>query len=292
MISVYGVFIKERCVYVGRTSNLKSRRIAHVRRFRKLFGGEPDIRVLQNVSIERAPYVEWQMIRMYKEMGQADFNSDPAFSYREPENPITGKRAERAHQILELIGQGIPRKEIAGRLATTESEVSKICRANGIFAIAGRKSGSGCGYGVKLSKEQYEEILRRDDANVPHAEIGRAFGISRERVRQICVAAGHPPRARRSVEQSALKRAANKIARIEQRVTKKFTPSPLTLKWSAHWKRGLTIRQIADKFGKTRLHAGVNIIRMRRRFPALFPYRRPANLRWMGKRTWEIKKAA
>lgn len=289
---IYGVFIKERCIYVGCTSAMDIRAVAHRRRFSKLFADKPEIRVLKKVSLAASAYAEWSMIKLYKEMGQADFNSEPAAHKTSAPPPYVGRKMERALKILELVKAGHPRKEIGALLNVAASEITKVCRGNGIYSIPGRKRGSGVGFGIKLNRVQHEEILRRDERNIPHAEIGKLFGVSRERIRQICELAGHPTRRKRQRERIASERAQLVSDRKDRRFLKKVTPTAKTLERARLWQDGKTLREMAVILGQRIETVAVRVIQLRTRHPELFPYRRPEHLRWKGMNLREHKQAA
>lgn len=283
-IHIYGVFIKDRCIYVGRTSDLNRRSHTHVLRFRKLFNEEPVVRTLKRVSLESSAHAEWAMIRLYKDLGQADFNAEPGFVYSPPVFRPKSKRViERSKKIIELHKQGHPRKEIAELLHIGATEISRVCRANNLWSLAGRKLGSGVGYGLKLTRAQFDEILRRDERNEPHGDIARLFGVSRQRVQQICEAAGHPPRQARRKEQTVREREARTAERQQLRLLKRLTPSASGLAFAKLWEEGKSLREIAATLGITRGATCVKLIRLRKRHPELFPYRRAEHLRFMGR---------
>jgi DNA-binding CsgD family transcriptional regulator len=214
------------------------------------------------------------MIRLYKDLGQADFNAEPGFVYSPPRfEPKSQRCKERAAKILELVHQGHPRKEIAQLLQVAESEISKVCRSNNLWALPGQKKGGGKGYGRKLMRSQYEEILRRDDKDESHADIGKLFGVSRERIRQICKAAGHPDRRDRAKRVTASQREAARVERQRIRALKKITPTRMALAFADLWKEGKTLGEIAVAMGRTRGSMGVKLVRCRKRYPSLFPYR-------------------
>lgn len=74
MITVYGLFIDGRCVYVGRTENLAARTPPNNRRCLRLYGKAPEVRSLKRVHPNRASAAEWELIRDFKTLGQADLN--------------------------------------------------------------------------------------------------------------------------------------------------------------------------------------------------------------------------
>ena len=49
----------------------------------------------------------------------------------------------------------------------------------------------------KLTAAQGRYILEQDALDIPHATIGRAVNVTRERIRQICQEAGRPTRLQR-----------------------------------------------------------------------------------------------
>jgi hypothetical protein len=289
-VTIYGVFVKERCIYVGCTHDFEQRAKAHTLRFSKLFNEKPEVKVLRRVSIDSCAYAEWSMIRMYKDLGQADFNADRPLNWRPLRGPKTQRRKERANKILAMARAGHPRKEVAAVLKTSPAEVSIVCRANGIFTTARRPKGSGVGYGIKLTRAQHEEILRRDERDISHAEIGKLFGVSRERIRQICEAAGHPTRRERQQKEMEVRKRRRRNDLATKRKLKRLTPTANTIKISELWNQGKTIREIAAVMGVKTSSMAVWTVRLRNRFPALIPYRRAEHLRWKGKNFIQLKK--
>ena len=74
MITIYGLFIDGRCVYVGRTKSLPVRTPSNNRRCLRLFGKTPEVRALRRVHPDLASKIEWETIRDFKTLGQADLN--------------------------------------------------------------------------------------------------------------------------------------------------------------------------------------------------------------------------
>lgn len=74
MITIYGLFVDDRCVYVGRTKNLEVRTPPNKLRVQRLFGKIPTVRALKRVHPNRASFSEWQMIQDFKVLGQAELN--------------------------------------------------------------------------------------------------------------------------------------------------------------------------------------------------------------------------
>lgn len=72
-ISIYGLFSGDRCLYVGRTGNVKARTQSHGLRFRHL-PSPPIFRVIKKVSAEVASQSEARTIRCYRSRGEAEFN--------------------------------------------------------------------------------------------------------------------------------------------------------------------------------------------------------------------------
>ena len=80
--AVYGVFLKDECLYVGVTKNAFYREQEHKRRF----GRKSEFRVLNwTKSKARGSELESRYIRRYKKKGQARFNkngSNPPINVR------------------------------------------------------------------------------------------------------------------------------------------------------------------------------------------------------------------
>lgn len=70
----------------------------------------------------------------------------------------------------------------------------------------------------KLNREQIQQILALDEQNISHMELGKRFRITRERIRQICLKAGHA--TRRSRMDKSIQRKEIVIARKLERFKK------------------------------------------------------------------------
>lgn len=74
MMTIYGLFIDDRCVYVGRTKDLTMRTASNNRRCMRLFGKVPEVRALRRVHPNLASKAEWDTIKDFKLLGQAELN--------------------------------------------------------------------------------------------------------------------------------------------------------------------------------------------------------------------------
>lgn len=70
---VYGIFSSGRCLYVGRTTQMKSRRKDHLRHYAKLCH-EPEFRILKRPSFGTEANAERQAINKFKAKGEAEHN--------------------------------------------------------------------------------------------------------------------------------------------------------------------------------------------------------------------------
>lgn len=143
----------------------------------------------------------------------------------------------------------------------------------------------------KLTDSNIRAILEMDLKGYTLAQIGRKYGVSRERVRQLTMNAGHQPRrerirARLEAEQHEL------MERFQKRQDRVLLISEL-------WRRGATCGEIGQFLG---LRPGIQggrkttvwgmgqsyIGYLRKRYPKLFPYRRPNHWRLTGKLGKEV----
>lgn len=126
----------------------------------------------------------------------------------------------------------------------------------------------------KLSPLDIQEILNMDEQNITHMSIGKKFGVSRERVRQICLQAGHHTRRERMTKSLQLKEAvqARKIVRYQK-----------VLQISKAWCEGATPKELAILiWGEFKSHMRVQskICQYRKDYGLkLFPRRRPGHWR-------------
>lgn len=118
----------------------------------------------------------------------------------------------------------------------------------------------------KLSPANVQWLLDQDSQDVPHAEIARRLGVTRERVRQICVLSGHRPRRARMTKMLALR---------EAREAKKAERELMIQALSEQWKAGATADELAVIAGVTKTGVRNAIALLRAERPDLFPYRRP-----------------
>jgi hypothetical protein len=68
---IYGIFEKDKCIYVGRTTDSLTRRKAH----QSNFGKQTEFRILKGTRKSDAAIIEKDLIAHYKKIGQANFNA-------------------------------------------------------------------------------------------------------------------------------------------------------------------------------------------------------------------------
>lgn len=119
---------------------------------------------------------------------------------------------------------------------------------------------------IGLDASQIEEILRLDNLNkMSLSEIGKQFNVSRERIRQICLQAGHVSRRARMTKG---------VERAEQLVARRAARKAQILRLSELFKKGLSLEEISAIVGKRFLVADVS--KYRKKFGTeMFPYRNP-----------------
>jgi hypothetical protein len=81
-VSIYGLFYRDVCLYVGRTVDVRTRQQCHSWRFKSVIGCKPELRVFCEVTPEESPKIERAEILKYKAIGQAQFNRNLPFSSR------------------------------------------------------------------------------------------------------------------------------------------------------------------------------------------------------------------
>lgn len=118
--------------------------------------------------------------------------------------------------------------------------------------------------------ERHEIVMLCRDNTLTLQLIGDHFGITRERVRQIALAAGLEPRnvnTRNRILARMKKIAEQKNAKIQQRLSEIEHLSRL-------WKAGATFPELAIEMGYPHYkHASSRINWLRRHYPSKFPYR-------------------
>jgi hypothetical protein len=71
---VYGLFVNDRCIYVGQTCHPTRRAANHSSRFQKILGLTPKLKVLFTSRDGNANGHETATIKKYRDRGQAEFN--------------------------------------------------------------------------------------------------------------------------------------------------------------------------------------------------------------------------
>lgn len=149
-------------------------------------------------------------------------------------------------------------------------------KALGYFGAQIRPPGENAGVNRKrkLETSEINQILEMDLNNTPHASIARFFNkggrtISKERIRQICLAAGHETRRSRMIPQIELLRA-RRLAREQSRLE-------IAKKVSRAWKEGAGRDELSYlMFGglRTRWHINSRLGFFRDKYGLrMFPYR-------------------
>lgn len=117
----------------------------------------------------------------------------------------------------------------------------------------------------KLTPEQVSWILEQDKNNVAHQEIAKRVGVTRERVRQICLEANHSTRRSRQTKTLLVKDA---IATRQQEWNEYIQQA------SELWKAGATLPELGQMMGSPTIHATqARINNYRKQWPDKFPYR-------------------
>jgi hypothetical protein len=71
---IYGVFVNDRCIYVGQTIHLGKRAATHRERFSEILGIEPEIKVFAVLTPDIADQFEAAEIQSRKKIGEAEYN--------------------------------------------------------------------------------------------------------------------------------------------------------------------------------------------------------------------------
>lgn len=167
---------------------------------------------------------------------------------------------------------GATMEQVCLRHKTTAAQLRRKLVALGVEV---RKAGprDGCANPRrKLSAEDVAVALEADLDDISHADIGRHFGVSRERIRQICALAGHRPRRERMDKAETMREV--RLARAQVREERLMALADA-------WRSGATLDEIATISGTTSDRKYSVIAYLRRKRPDLFPYRSPNH--------WKVK---
>lgn len=171
-------------------------------------------------------------------------------------------------------------RELSSKYRATLPTIRRVltegkCDIRSFGRIAGKDNPA---YDVhtKLSDKDRTWLLAQDLKGVEHVEVADKLGISRERVRQICLENGHKPRREVMREQRAQIDQAEKttkaIARARRR-QKLLAVTPEVEKAANMWAAGKTTEEIGEALGRKLNTMGVWVKRARARWPDLFPRR-------------------
>lgn len=175
-----------------------------------------------------------------------------------------GKEYYEGASLLELgIKYGTSQQSLKLKLASLQIPTRK---GNAGMALREGKS--------PLTPDVVAWVLEQDLANAPHYDIARLVGVSRERIRQICLAAGHATRRSRMTRAQEIK---------ETRLARKAVKMEFIRQLSEMYKAGESYK-VLHLFARPKAKnpssgVGASVISAyRRQYPDLFPYRRP--LHW------------
>ena len=181
------------------------------------------------------------------------------------------EEAERLYLV-----EGKPLSTVCQQLDQTYQRVRKALQDRGV-AIRGRGTYSMQGAdhpSSKLCQEDRHLLEAEILAGKPHSKLSRAYGLSRERVRQIAQSLGAPTGreiqlvARHKKEQIRQQRAAR---RQEQREKQRYEHYR---RWRELWYEGVPVRDMAEELGLKPTSVGVRIANLRHEYPDWFPRRR------------------
>lgn len=127
----------------------------------------------------------------------------------------------------------------------------------------------------KLTTEQIGWALEQDLNGMSHMDISKEVGVSRERIRQICMKAEHPTRRGRMTKMVEVR---------EQIEARKLNKQKLIESVASAYAGGATLKEVCEMTGReyTNPHQAYAIIQDYRRLrPELFPYRMLRHWKWM-----------
>ena len=174
--------------------------------------------------------------------------------------------------ILRLyVQQRLPALETARRLHLNESRLVRFLRQRGVMRPAGNP-----GTPRKLFPAVRQK-LEHELPTTPSSTLARKYGVSRERIRQIREEVGAPSGREIQLAWNAKVRQQQREQeqleqrrRREQRLAQKLIAIN---HFSARWKSGAKMRELAAEKRTTPATIATLIQRLRRSFPEKFPFR-------------------
>lgn len=120
---------------------------------------------------------------------------------------------------------------------------------------------------TKITMEQVDWLLAQDLLDVQHQDLATQLGITRERVRQICLANNHATRRSRQTRAQEIRDGiqARKIAKQNK-----------IQELSRRWNEGASLEEMSILYGSDTPKAqrgATNVANLRKQYPDLFPYR-------------------
>jgi hypothetical protein len=181
--------------------------------------------------------------------------------------PFTAKQ-EAA--ILDLyLRLKMPGNVIAVRLRVSVNRVYQFLHHRGVT----RRSG----HIFRLSPEQWQQ-LKDSLLTTPDATLGRQFGYTKERVRQIRKELGIPSSRLMRQERAGRARLESQTQRQLVREQRRAATLAYLSRLSKRWKSGLTLRAIAEEDGVSLASIIGRVCEGRKLDPDKFPFRRPPRL--------------
>jgi hypothetical protein len=184
--------------------------------------------------------------------------------------------APQTAAILRLyVQQRLPTPETAKRLRLSLDHVVQFLRERGVL----RRQGPTTPRKISLAARHK---LESELPTTTDADLGRKYGLTRERVRQIRQKLGYPSsqfirveRIRRAQAERREQKERARELRERQRRAKRL---PAVNHLSERWKSGATVAELAREYGFTCVTVRNRISWLRMRFPNKFPDRRSRRL--------------
>lgn len=184
--------------------------------------------------------------------------------------------AERAAQLYSTLGLSVRQVAEIFRLSMRKARALIIAGGATIRPIGGGTDLGPRGSSHHSSKLSPDDRMALETAlfsGVTHVALARTYGVSRERVRQIAVEIGAPTgrdlqRLKKAkTEARHLKTQKKRIVERERKFEERYVV------WRELWNEGLTVGEIARRFGRSTATVNQRIVKLRNRFPDWFPYR-------------------
>lgn len=174
------------------------------------------------------------------------------------------------------VAQGLPINRVCERTQQSYGKVRGILeklkvpiRGRGTYTLRGADHPSS-----KLLPEDREGLEIELRAGQPHGPLAKAYGISRERVRQIAEGIGAPTGRELQILRRAERLRKKRAVRAQKAEAREAAKQARYAKWRDLWAAGKMIPEMAAELGLKSGSVSVRIVKLRKEYPEWFPKRR------------------